>query len=159
MLRYCHDVSSRQSPNSFLFCYYLPMNTYRKSAVYLACAMVVLILGLASRRYGSYLPPFIATYAGDTLWALLVFLGGSALMPGLRLSYRAGMAVAFAFFIEVSQRYHAPWIDALRDTTLGGLVLGFGFLWSDLLCYGAGIGIGVAAVWAVRGLHRRDAGK
>lgn len=121
--------------------------------------MVVLILGLASRRYGSYLPPFIATYAGDTLWALLVFLGGSALMPRLRLSYRAGMAVVFAFFIELSQLYHAPWIDRLRDTTLGGLVLGFGFLWSDLLCYLVGIGMGAAADWAVRGLHRRDAGK
>lgn len=135
------------------------MSPIRKSAVYLACAVLVLALGLASRRCGTHLPPFVATYAGDTLWALLVFLVGSAVMPGLRLSYRAGMAVAFAFFIELSQLYHAPWIDGLRDTTLGGLVLGFGFLWSDLLCYLVGIGIGVAADWAVRGLHRRDVGR
>ncbi|MDO4536447.1 MAG: DUF2809 domain-containing protein, partial [Clostridium perfringens] len=43
-----------------------------------------------------------------------------------------------------SQIYHAPWIDSIRNTTLGGLVLGFGFLWSDILCYTIGIAIGVA---------------
>ena len=126
------------------------MNAYRKSAVYLACAIVVLGFGLASRHYGSYLPPFIAAYAGDTLWALLVFLGGSVLLPELRLSYRAGLAAVFAFFIELSQLYHVPWLDALRDTTFGGLVLGFGFLWSDLVCYLVGIAIGAAVDWAVR---------
>ena len=26
---------------------------------------------------------------------------------------------------------------------LGGLILGFGFLWSDLACYAAGVGLGV----------------
>ena len=36
-----------------------------------------------------------------------------------------------------------PWIDSIRHTTLGGLVLGFGFLWSDLACYAAGVGLGV----------------
>ena len=44
--------------------------------------------------------------------------------------------------IEISQLYHAPWIDSIRATTLGGLILGFGFLWSDLICYTVGIVIG-----------------
>ena len=34
------------------------------------------------------------------------------------------------------------WIDAIRNTTLGGLILGFGFLWSDLVCYTIGIIVG-----------------
>jgi hypothetical protein len=37
------------------------------------------------------------------------------------------------------------WIDGIRSTTLDGLVLGFGFLWSDLVCYLVGIAAGVLA--------------
>ena len=51
-------------------------------------------------------------------------------------------ALAFSFAIEFSQLYQADWINALRRTTLGGLILGYGFLWSDLVCYTVGILIG-----------------
>ena len=48
------------------------------------------------------------------------------------------LAVGLCFLIELSQLYHSPWIDAVRQTRLGGLVLGFGFLWSDLVTYTVG---------------------
>ena len=35
------------------------------------------------------------------------------------------------------------WIDNIRKTTLGGLVLGYVFSWSDLLGYAIGISVGV----------------
>ncbi|MCY7330065.1 MAG: DUF2809 domain-containing protein [Saprospiraceae bacterium] len=38
----------------------------------------------------------------------------------------------------MGQLYHAPWMDGLRVTRLGGLILGFGCLWSDLGCYTLG---------------------
>ncbi|GAB3756189.1 ribosomal maturation YjgA family protein [Spirosoma pomorum] len=61
-----------------------------------------------------------------------------------RWSIRAVAAVAFSFSvcIELGQLYHAPWIDSLRATRLGGLVLGFSFVWSDLLCYAVGVSLG-----------------
>jgi len=52
-------------------------------------------------------------------------------------------ALVFSYSIETSQLYHAPWIDILRANRLGGLVLGFGFLWSDLVCYTVGVAFGV----------------
>ena len=55
--------------------------------------------------------------------------------------------MAFSVAIELSQLYHAHWIDSIRHTTLGGLILGFGFLWSDLACYAVGVGIGVIVEW------------
>ena len=115
----------------------------RVTIPYLLCTAVVIVLGLASRRYGNHLPPFLAEYAGDTLWALLVFLGISALRPNARLWRRGAMALVIAFLVEISQLYHAPWIDGIRATKLGGLVLGFGFLWTDLVCYAVGVGIGI----------------
>ncbi|EGW38049.1 hypothetical protein DOT_3993 [Desulfosporosinus sp. OT] len=52
-------------------------------------------------------------------------------------------ALLFSFSIEISQLYHSQWIDSLRMTRIGGLVLGYGFLWSDLVSYTVGIGSGV----------------
>jgi hypothetical protein len=48
------------------------------------------------------------------------------------------LAIGLCFLIEISQLYHAPFIDSIRQTRLGGLVLGFGFLWSDLVAYAVG---------------------
>lgn len=45
------------------------------------------------------------------------------------------ISLSFCFVIEFSQLYHAEWIDQIRDTSLGGLVLGYGFLWSDIEAY------------------------
>jgi len=59
-------------------------------------------------------------------------------------SFRVALtALAISVAVEISQLFHAPWIDNLRRTTIGGLVLGYGFLWSDLLCYAAGVFLGL----------------
>lgn len=120
----------------------------RNRWIYFAAGCVVTLLGLASRKLGEHLPGFLAEYAGDTLWALLVFLLFGWLWPQAS-TFRIGMmTLLFAFAVEISQTYHAPWIDRLRGTTLGGLVLGFGFLWSDLVCYTAGMLIGMLGEWS-----------
>ena len=110
--------------------------------MYLGAMALTVAAGLATRRYGAHLPAFVAEYGGDTLWALMVFLGIGALAPGWSTWRVAGVALATAFVVEISQLYRAPWIDAVRNTRLGGLVLGQGFLWSDLPCYAAGVAIG-----------------
>ena len=115
----------------------------RRRSLYFIAAIVVVALGLASRRYGDVLPQFIAEYAGDTLWALMVFLGICILWPGSSAWRAAVAALLISYCVEVSQLYHAAWIDTLRRTTLGRLTLGSGFLWSDLVCYTAGAAAGV----------------
>jgi glycopeptide antibiotics resistance protein len=115
----------------------------RNPFVWTALIIVVIALGLGSRRFGHSLPVFVATYAGDTLWALVVFLGIGLLVPKTSKWRVAALAVSFSVMIEMSQLYHAPWIDSIRGTTLGALILGQGFLWGDLACYFAGIGLGV----------------
>ena len=112
--------------------------------VYLSLAFVTMLLGLGSRASGIKLPDFFATYAGDTLWALLVFWLIRALKPNSSLILSALIALCFSYAIEISQFYQAPWINALRSTMIGGLVLGFGFKLSDLACYSVGIFMGYA---------------
>ena len=121
-----------------------PFVTSRNRILYSVLVLLVVAMGLASRRYAAALPSFVAEYAGDTLWALMVFIGIGFLAPrwpSLRVAFAA---LAVAYVVEVSQLYHAPWIDVVRDTTAGRLVLGEGFLWSDFACYTAGVALGVA---------------
>ncbi|MCU1286717.1 MAG: hypothetical protein JWO13_3067 [Acidobacteriales bacterium] len=116
----------------------------RNRIKYLLAAIVVIVLGLASRKYSRVLPGFLAAYAGDTLWALTAFLGIGMLFPRWS-SWRVCInALLFAFAIELSQLYHSPFVDQVRHTTLGGLILGDTFVWSDLLCYAVGVSLGYA---------------
>ena len=119
----------------------------RSRLLYAVLIVIVIVLGLASRRYSHALPPLLATTTGDALWALCVFLFFGFLRPAAPIWRVAVAALVFAFAIEFSQLYHAPWIDILRHQRLGGLILGFGFRWDDLLCYTIGVGIGAAGEW------------
>jgi hypothetical protein len=119
----------------------------RNPLVQIILIALVCLLGIGSRRYARALPEFIAAFAGDTLWALAAFLGIGLPLPGASTWTVACLAMAFSVAIELSQLYHAPWIDSIRQTTFGGLILGFGFLWSDLACYAVGVGIGAIVEW------------
>ncbi|MES2730381.1 MAG: DUF2809 domain-containing protein [Bacteroidota bacterium] len=119
----------------------------RKRGYYLVFLLLVVVVGISSRKFAPYLPHFLAAYAGDTLWALLVFLGLGFLRNTAPIVQNALLALAFSYAIEVSQFYQADWINAIRHTTLGALVLGFSFLWSDLVCYTCGILLGASLEW------------
>jgi len=116
----------------------------RNRPAYVVGIGVVVALGLASRRYADALPAFIARYAGDTLWAVMMF-GLIGLLASSWPTTRVALAtLVVSYGVEVSQLFHAPWLDAIRHTRLGGLVLGYGFLWSDLVCYTVGVAVCVA---------------
>ena len=127
----------------------------RSRITYLIAVIVVVILGLFSRRYSRVLPEFLASYAGDTLWALTAFLGIGVLFPRWSTVRVCVTALLFAFAIELSQLYHSPWVEQIRHTRVGELILGYGFLWSDFLCYGVGITTGYILEMLLKGLNAR----
>ncbi len=110
----------------------------RSRTVYGFLTLSVLLLGLASRRFLGDIS-FVKTYVGDVLWALMVFFGIAFTLNRWSAKTVALVTILVSLSIEISQLYHAPWIDGLRATRLGGLVLGFSFVWSDLLCYSVGV--------------------
>ncbi|MGD0043864.1 MAG: DUF2809 domain-containing protein [Isosphaeraceae bacterium] len=125
----------------------------RNPLVQIILIALAAVLGISSRRFAAMLPGFIAAYAGDTLWALAAFLGFGLILPRVSTRTIAMLALAFSVAVELSQLYHAPWIDSIRHTTLGGLILGFGFVWSDLTCYSLGVGLG-AVIEIIGGIVR-----
>ncbi|MCM0003862.1 MULTISPECIES: ribosomal maturation YjgA family protein [Bacillus cereus group] len=118
------------------------MNTKRNRLLYAMFTILVIILGLSSRKFAFALPALLNDYLGDALWALMIFIGFGFLFPKIEMKKLAFISLIFCYGIEVSQLYHAEWIDSIRATTLGGLVLGYGFLWSDLVAYAIGVGVG-----------------
>lgn len=114
----------------------------RNRLLYFGMTLTVVLLGLGSRWYSAFLPKLVNPYIGDLLWALMLFLLICTILNRRSPKQIALAAIIFSFSIEVSQLYHASWIDEIRRTTLGGLVLGFGFLWSDLLSYTLGVTTG-----------------
>ncbi|MCQ6524193.1 MULTISPECIES: ribosomal maturation YjgA family protein [Bacillus] len=118
------------------------MNTKRNRLLYAMFTILVIILGLSSRKFAFALPALLNDYLGDALWALMIFIGFGFLFPKIETKKLAFISLMFCYGIEVSQLYHAEWIDNIRATTLGGLVLGYGFLWSDLVAYTIGVGVG-----------------
>ncbi|AXR17392.1 hypothetical protein COC60_16560 [Bacillus thuringiensis] len=126
------------------------MNTKRNRVVYALFTIVVIILGLSSRKFAFALPHLLNDYLGDALWALMIFTGFGFLFPKTETKKLAFISLMFCYGIEASQLYHAEWIDSMRATTLGGLVLGYGFLWSDVVAYTIGVGVGILCEFMLR---------
>lgn len=117
----------------------------RSRPIYALATALVVGTGLLWRSGLLPLPDFVAKYGGDALWALVVFLGlGIAFHRGTTVRI-ALLAVGFAWSVEFLQLYHAPWIDGIRSTRLGHLVLGTTFNGPDLLAYVIGIALGALA--------------
>jgi hypothetical protein len=121
----------------------LALLTKRNAFTYFFLVITVMILGLSTRRFSIYFPNWLNLYLGDALWALMIFFIFGLLFRTRETRWVTVGALLFSFSIEISQLYHSQWIDSLRRTRIGGLVLGYGFLWSDLLSYTVGIGVGV----------------
>jgi hypothetical protein len=118
--------------------------------LYAGLAVAVVATGLLWRADFTPLPPFLSKYGGDALWALMVFFGFGFLFPRASTPTIALLALTFSWSVEFSQLYRAPWIDAIRSTLPGRLMLGTTFNWPDLLAYVFGVGIGAWAEWRLR---------
>ncbi|MED2974624.1 DUF2809 domain-containing protein [Fictibacillus sp. B-59209] len=113
---------------------------YRKMRIAYSIAVgITIFLGLASRKWSHLFPLVAAQNAGDVLWAMMVYFGFRLLLVRKSLHTALWLSFLFSFGIEFSQLYQENWINPIRDTMLGALILGKGFLIVDLIRYTAGI--------------------
>lgn len=104
--------------------------------------IVITAFGLPARTIQDKLPTWYIQYFGDYLWAMLLFFGFALLLRKLDTLKVSIVTLLFTYSIEVSQLFHPPWLEYLRAIKLFGLILGFGFLWSDIVAYTLGISTG-----------------
>ncbi|WP_269922974.1 DUF2809 domain-containing protein [Psychrobacillus psychrodurans] len=82
---------------------------------------------------------FIVNHAGDTLWAIMVYFLFRIIFVHKSLHLAIYLSFVFCFCIEFSQLYQTDWINTIRGSLLGALILGKGFLAEDLIRYSIGI--------------------
>jgi len=125
------------------------MKINRRTYFLIVCA--VIITGLASRRI-----PVIPPGVGDALWALMIFFIIRTLYIKSDRKLLSMMSLTICYLVEFSQLYQAPWLNNIRRTLVGRLVLGQGFLWSDLLAYAIGIGAAACLDYAIHAVEKRS---
>lgn len=111
---------------------------------YFIITIIIMFMGLLSRKFMFIFPRNIAPFIGDMLWAMMVYFGFRFLFPKLNITKSLVLAFLFSFSIEISQLYQAQWTNNIRNTIIGGLILGHGFLFEDLISYIIGIILGCA---------------
>ncbi|MEP6513234.1 MAG: DUF2809 domain-containing protein [Parafilimonas sp.] len=118
-----------------------------KRWLYLILIAINIPLGLSTRYYNTYFSDIFKTYGGDTFAASCIFFGLRFIFLKVKLWRIAILNYIVCIAIETLQLYHAPWIEKIRHTPPFGILLGYGFLWSDWLCYAAGTIIAFAVAW------------
>ena len=114
-----------------------------RNRLFLFIAIVVTVaLGLVSRKVPELFPALLGKYPGDALWSLGVYWGIAWLIPNASIKKVVVLALLVSYADEISQLYQAPWLNAIRRTSLGHLVLGSAFSWLDMLVYTIGIAAG-----------------
>ncbi|MNS93306.1 hypothetical protein D3C72_1274700 [compost metagenome] len=101
---------------------------------YLLAALCTIILGLSLRKVS-----LVPLWIGDSLYAVMVYFGARALFYRKPVSAAAIIALCWCYAVEFLQLVQQPWLSHIRQTLPGRLILGQGFLWSDLFAYTAGI--------------------
>jgi hypothetical protein len=119
----------------------------RTRSTYIGAALATIAAGLLVHLHGGELGFAARDVIGDALWAAMIACWVSALIPNARPVSRYAAAYAICVGVEISQLYHTPWLDAIRATTMGHLVLGSGFDPRDLMAYAMGI-VGVVLLEA-----------
>jgi hypothetical protein len=125
------------------------MTSTKKRWVYLVVILINIPVGLATRRYGRAMPDLVAEYGGDVFAATCILFGVRFLFPQLALWKVALWSYLVCISIETLQLYHAPWIEKVRHTPPFGILLGYGFLWSDWVCYAVGTAMALAICWMI----------
>ena len=101
---------------------------------YLVALVLVIAFGLQSRRIES-----LPNATGDALWVIAVYCFYRLIWCKEPLYKIAGASLLTAYTIEFSQLIRWDWLVSLRSTTIGHLLLGQGFQWTDMAAYTIGV--------------------
>ncbi|MGF1491517.1 MAG: DUF2809 domain-containing protein [Microcoleaceae cyanobacterium] len=97
-----------------------------------------IVLGLASKFYNGPLENWVndsfSSIFYEMCWAFLV----AFVWPALTLIQIAVGVFVLTCGLEILQLWHPPFLEAIRATLLGRLILGTTFVATDFLYYGVG---------------------
>ena len=113
--------------------------------IYIGAIAVLIVIGLLSRKVS-----FVPQCFGDALWAVVMYCCWRIVLVKRPPYVAAAFALVTSFAVEFSQLIKWRWLVELRSTKIGHLLLGQGFLWSDLIAYTVGIAAALLCTMALR---------
>lgn len=113
--------------------------------IYIGAIAVLIVIGLLSRKVS-----FVPQCFGDALWAVVMYCCWRIVLVKRPPYVAAAFALVTSFAVEFSQLIKWHWLVELRSTKIGHLLLGKGFLWSDLIAYTVGIAAALLCTMALR---------
>lgn len=117
--------------------------------IYLFILIITVVTGLVSRELS---PAVVPLFVGDILWGLAVFLLIKLIFINKPINFIVIVSLIYTWATEFSQLYHASWIDSIRQTFFGKVMLGETFFIGDIASYTIGIGLGVLIELSLRKL-------
>ena len=91
---------------------------------------------------------------GDVLWGTMFYLLLVLVLERCPVRVAAIGAMIIVSIVEFLKLYHAEWIEAIRATRAGGLLLGRVFEWMNFASYAAGVLVGIILDWRALGRGR-----
>ncbi len=122
--------------------------------LHLLLIAVTVPLGLASRVSALPMPGLVREYGGDVLSAACITFGVCFVLHRHRLAVCVAFGFGICVLIELQQLITVSWLVRLREETPLDILLGHGFLWSDIVCYAVGV---VASIVVARHFEMPDA--
>jgi hypothetical protein len=114
----------------------------RFSVKYFIAVLITIFMGIGSRKIS-----FLPAETGDALYAVMIFFLLNTFFYAKRSSSIPLASFVICVLIELSQLIQTAWLNSIRFTKLGALVLGNGFLWIDILAYAIGV---LTAFWIAK---------
>ena len=96
-----------------------------KRILYSILTIIVVAAGLSTRTHKNLYPSIVGEFAGDVLYATMIFLIVRFINIKVKLAKVAITAYLFCICIETLQLYHATWLEKIRHTFPFGLFLGY----------------------------------
>jgi hypothetical protein len=116
----------------------------RRSIVCLLLLLLTIPIGLAVRFLPLGLPWFLYKYLGSILWAVALYWFLAAVLPKLRPTPLATIAITIATLVELSRLVAIAPIDAFRLTFAGKILLGRYFSIKNIAAYALAIALTAA---------------
>lgn len=101
---------------------------------YIIYIFISMILGLLS-RYFNNMPSWINLYFGDIVYAIMFYFIFAFVFIKADRKKILAISIIYLMLIETSQLYNNEFLNNIRNTTIGHLLLGKGFLISDIFSY------------------------
>lgn len=126
--------------------------------------LLVVPLGLLTKRCRVEGLEWVRESSGGALYVVFFCLLALFFWPRARAWLLAVIVVGATCCVELLQLWHPGWLESIRDTTPGGLVLGSTFVWGDFPWYFVGAFLGWGWMWLLGWRfpprsHERDLGQ